>query len=990
MPTGRTGLTPRRTRRPTTTSRRPPWRLAALEDRLTPANALLPDLQVLSSYLSGWTVNPTAGTGREVRYATALANGGQGAFELRGTTTILTEPDGTQRQVVNQRVYQDDTTFVDRLAGHFTYHPGHGHVHFDDMARGQLRIRTPGNGLGDVVAVGPKTSFCLIDISRFNPSLPGSPAAAGYPTCGAERQGISVGWTDVYGSSLEGQSIDVTGLPNGDYWLEVVADPLNRIAETNEENNLTRVPITLATLPAVGFRVQAATPTGASHDPVSAVELTFNRPVDAATLTADDFAITGPGGAVPVIGVTAVNTVTFRAEFATQSAVGTYTVTVGPDVLSAAGALLDQNNDGAGGEPADRYINVFTVTAPRVLGTTPAGAVPPPVGSVRIVYNKPVNAATFTLEDVASFTGPGGVDLRGQLTGVMPVTAGGASALFDITFPPQTALGLYTLVLEPTVLDLHGNPVDQNGDRISNAADRFTVTFGLAPPGTAGPDGYGYAGKATVVQDYGVAGRPGAVAVTFSSTDDAATAINLGAHTFTFHGQTYTGNDQLFVSTNGLISFGQAYTSYQNDDLTDTTLPVIAVLWDDLVRGTGTPQAAYRIDDADGDGAIDRLIVEWNQVKHLGSDSGAAAGMTFQAVLQLNTGPTPGRIVLNYPDLITGDSYAHGTSATVGLRGGGAVAPRLVVPRNGSNSLVGSDRAIQLAVPTVGSITRLGADPANAGGVEFLVTFTEAVTGVDVADFALTTTGTLPAARVDHIHTTADPRVYEVHVLTGPGDGTVRLDLADDDSILTTLGARLGGLGAGNGTFRSGEAYTVVQTPPRVQGVNVGDGTAQRSAVRLLQVVFDRPVTFQGNPADAFVVTGPNGPVAVSADLSLSPPEQTVVRLTFSGPGTEFGSLADGHYTLRVLGANVSAGGTALDGDGDGQAGGDSVTAFHRLFGDATGDRRVDNADFFLFRTAFGRSTGDPLFLAFLDANGDGRVDNADFFAFRNRFGTSI
>jgi hypothetical protein len=30
------------------------------------------------------------------------------------------------------------------------------------------------------------------------------------------------------------------------------------------------------------------------------------------------------------------------------------------------------------------------------------------------------------------------------------------------------------------------------------------------------------------------------------------------------------------------------------------------------------------------------------------------------------------------------------------------------------------------------------------------------------------------------------------------------------------------------------------------------------------------------------------------------------------------------------------------------------------------------------------------LYLAFLDANGDGRVDNADFFQFRTRFGTSL
>jgi hypothetical protein len=80
----------------------------------------------------------------------------------------------------------------------------------------------------------------------------------------------------------------------------------------------------------------------------------------------------------------------------------------------------------------------------------------------------------------------------------------------------------------------------------------------------------------------------------------------------------------------------------------------------------------------------------------------------------------------------------------------------------------------------------------------------------------------------------------------------------------------------------------------------------------------------------------------------------------------------------------------ALDGDGDGTPGGDNASSLYRLYGDVNGDRRVDNLDFFQFRGAFGRSTGDPLYLAYLDFNGDGRVDNLDFFQLRTRFGTSL
>lgn len=119
-------------------------------------------------------------------------------------------------------------------------------------------------------------------------------------------------------------------------------------------------------MPDVGFRVLSASPTGASDDPVSYVEYTFNQAVDPATFTASDATVTGPNGPIPVTGITAVSTVKFRVNFATQTAVGTYSITIGPDIRTTTGALLDQNNNGTGGEAADVFSNIFTVTAPRL------------------------------------------------------------------------------------------------------------------------------------------------------------------------------------------------------------------------------------------------------------------------------------------------------------------------------------------------------------------------------------------------------------------------------------------------------------------------------------------------------------------------------------------------------------------------------------------------------------------------------------------------
>src|SRR5206468_417447 len=124
----------------------------------------------------------------------------------------------------------------------------------------------------------------------------------------------------------------------------------------------------------------------------------------------------------------------------------------------------------------------------------------------------------------------------------------------------------------------------------------------------------------------------------------------------------------------------------------------------------------------------------------------------------------------------------------------------------------------------------------------------------------------------------------------------------------------------------------------------------------------------------------------------------TVVTLgNFAGAEATAGSLNDGKYTLTALAGQISANGVQLDGNGDGTPGDNFVLAdtgqaggLFRLYGDSNGDRRVDNADFFQFRTTFGLPSTNPAFLAYFDVNGDRKVANSDCVQFRTRFGTSI
>jgi len=109
-------------------------------------------------------------------------------------------------------------------------------------------------------------------------------------------------------------------------------------------------------------------------------------------------------------------------------------------------------------------------------------------------------------------------------------------------------------------------------------------------------------------------------------------------------------------------------------------------------------------------------------------------------------------------------------------------------------------------VPLVVSVTRAGANPTDAGSVSFTVVFSEIVTGVDLSDFSLTTSGISGASITD---VSGSGSVYTVTVNTGSGAGTIRLDVVDDDSIKDVENNPLGGAGAANGNFTDGEVYII-------------------------------------------------------------------------------------------------------------------------------------------------------------------------------------
>jgi hypothetical protein len=112
---------------------------------------------------------------------------------------------------------------------------------------------------------------------------------------------------------------------------------------------------------------------------------------------------------------------------------------------------------------------------------------------------------------------------------------------------------------------------------------------------------------------------------------------------------------------------------------------------------------------------------------------------------------------------------------------------------------------LEVLPPAVISSVRAGANPTNLAYVDFIVTFSVSVTGVDTRDFVLTITG-VTGAYVIGVSGSDD--TYTVKVKTGSGNGTIRLNVVDDDTIIDSASNPL------NSWFTSGESYTINKIAP--------------------------------------------------------------------------------------------------------------------------------------------------------------------------------
>jgi hypothetical protein len=178
--------------------------------------------------------------GRLRLYATNhIINVGAGPLEIKGERSGAREMKA--RQVIHRSGLRPIVTpdagelyfkFVDSGRGSYWK--------YSHAARFELWTLGADGSRGEMVRVGPKLDYCFRDLDRVRGYARRSrffPGCSQVRGLSSDRLGVSRGWADVYPSTYPENWIDITGL-RGCFSFVHRADPLGRIAEEREDNNI--------------------------------------------------------------------------------------------------------------------------------------------------------------------------------------------------------------------------------------------------------------------------------------------------------------------------------------------------------------------------------------------------------------------------------------------------------------------------------------------------------------------------------------------------------------------------------------------------------------------------------------------------------------------------------------------------------------------------------------------------------------------------------
>ncbi|HXF97741.1 MAG TPA: lysyl oxidase family protein [Gaiellaceae bacterium] len=176
-----------------------------------------------------------------IRFSTIIVNVGEGDFMLRAS-----RPGIAGQWSVEQLVPHSGGGAAVRPVDAELAWGGDGHDHWHVVRVATVRLvplDTGGKPVDRSLGTDAKIGFCFYDHTH---ELSRGPKEAVYSvhTCGHEDDtlvgmGLSPGWNDTYRQSLPGQSIEVTGLPDGRYRLVTDVDEYGWFREADRDNNRT-------------------------------------------------------------------------------------------------------------------------------------------------------------------------------------------------------------------------------------------------------------------------------------------------------------------------------------------------------------------------------------------------------------------------------------------------------------------------------------------------------------------------------------------------------------------------------------------------------------------------------------------------------------------------------------------------------------------------------------------------------------------------------
>ena len=223
---------------------------ASVPTLTNPPASSLPDLSPLPS----WGIRVQHFRGKnpsdQVTFGATVWSGGHARLDVQGFRSH-----GAPVMKAYQYYWKNGRIIGRSRAGTmgFDDKPGHTHWHFEQFAKYRLLAKNKTTAVRSA-----KVGFCIAPTDPVNLLLPHAtwqPSFLGFGgACGSQsalwvQEMMPIGWGDTYEQFLPGQAFNITHLPNGTYYIEIIANPEGVLHETNYHNDVSLRKIILGGTP---------------------------------------------------------------------------------------------------------------------------------------------------------------------------------------------------------------------------------------------------------------------------------------------------------------------------------------------------------------------------------------------------------------------------------------------------------------------------------------------------------------------------------------------------------------------------------------------------------------------------------------------------------------------------------------------------------------------------------------------------------------------